>query len=264
MLLQSATEKLRLHWRSNLAVSRLSQFATIRNWKVAAPLKVWSFWDLYHIVYYNPQLKSCGSIEGIPNILYTWYVSTIRNWKVAAPLKVRNREYPRACILFNPQLKSCGSIEGESPPAAISAKLLQSATEKLRLHWRLMMKNAKTTYLQQSATEKLRLHWRTGQKKTFTAKFRQSATEKLRLHWRHSRHGIDDLHFIYNPQLKSCGSIEGCQALITRCTITTAIRNWKVAAPLKVIHLWDYIQYRHTIRNWKVAAPLKGLWWLRG
>ena len=113
-----------------------SILTTIRNWKVAAPLKL-DFLSLkLSKSSFNPQLKSCGSIEatGIKTKLYQWFYQsateklrlhwsngyppsnnkkalTIRNWKVAAPLKHRRHWCHQLDQDANPQLKSCGSIE---------------------------------------------------------------------------------------------------------------------------------------------------------
>ena len=118
--LQSATEKLRLHWSvcscfpecpfdsnpqlkscgsieaGNNSCKSIWHYSAIRNWKVAAPLKVSVFSEVAII---HP---------------------AIRNWKVAAPLKVKGRFFRRIITTFNPQLKSCGSIEGSivcQPPS---------------------------------------------------------------------------------------------------------------------------------------------------
>ena len=110
--LQSATEKLRLHWRKSTQQSSSVLLSTIRNWKVAAPLKVEYPNFPFSQLVFNPQLKSCGSIEGIQD-------KTISPW-------------PNN----NPQLKSCGSIEGSMVRYDAALYSVQSATEKLRLHWR--------------------------------------------------------------------------------------------------------------------------------
>ena len=62
----------------------------------------------------------------------------------------------------------------------------------------------------------------------------QSATEKLRLHWRKNHVPYEYLGCPANPQLKSCGSIEGLWKIDGDKPVQIAIRNWKVAAPLKV------------------------------
>ena len=62
-----------------------------------------------------------------------------------------------------------------------------------------------------------------------------------------------------NPQLKSCGSIEGRVIYLLVSLLYSAIRNWKVAAPLKDTQLLRGCNRHSAIRNWKVAAPLKGL-----
>ena len=306
--LQSATEKLRLHWRlmtSNAAETVKAttirnwkvaaplkvkgmflvcdQLSPIRNWKVAAPLKDQKPGELIMWKFINPQLKSCGSIEGrrLQNILLhliqqsateklrlhwrlnkfwiiSWIWSAIRNWKVAAPLKDRR----------------IGELSG--------GQQQQSATEKLRLHWR----NARLILYEvgksQSATEKLRLHWRMGKQWDKALAPVQSATEKLRLHWRSNIVYTTRKWITCNPQLKSCGSIEG-QSIKSRIqSYNRAIRNWKVAAPLKESWVSTIRSPSHnnpqlkscgsiegiksklplerdyfSIRNWKVAAPLK-------
>ena len=256
----------------------------IRNWKVAAPLKadrcVWWYIDPQD----NPQLKSCGSIEGY----------------------VKSRV--ERLIFGNPQLKSCGSIEGsyrfEFPTAA---KLQQSATEKLRLHWRigyiyqtsrpfLSIRNWKVAaplkvYI---PLQRVRIfiairNWKVAaplkgdkiQARGYSL-FHQSATEKLRLHWRtlcliftlqpksnnpqlkscgsiegFCNDKVQARTLFSNPQLKSCGSIEGKTHKILWWWNTISIRNWKVAAPLKEKYAALAKALAITIRNWKVAAPLK-------
>ena len=157
---QSATEKLRLHWSSGMAGAMTAVRPTIRNWKVAAPLK--RDWVPRGLAApkYNPQLKSCGSIEASSSPLCAY------------------------ANLPNPQLKSCGSIEARLSSSGLSGSEVQSATEKLRLHWSVLFAVV------------------------CICQFAQSATEKLRLHWSLILRFLQLILTASNPQLKSCGSIE--------------------------------------------------------
>ena len=207
--MQSATEKLRLHWSlANLRVSSTDS-PSIRNWKVAAPLKlVFCCWQ---------NLK----------------VSTIRNWKVAAPLK-RTHDWRRSHQLYiNPQLKSCGSIEAYILGIQLCGVGLQSATEKLRLHW---------SYYDQDDPNFPESH--NPQLKSCGY---IEAAQILRMAW----------SIIINPQLKSCGSIEA------PLTLDVMIMVHLQSATEKLRLHWSYLcgiragGFQLPIRNWKVAAPLK-------
>ena len=134
----------------------------------------------------------------------------IRNWKVAAPLKLVLGLVALMVLLFNPQLKSCGSIEAKNEHWCFASSQDQSATEKLRLHWSPSDCLRVAGVDIQSATEKLRLHWSLKSFWTRHVNGYQSATEKLRLHW---------------SEIK-------CNWLFW---VVPTIRNWKVAAPLKLI-----------------------------
>ena len=183
--------------------------SSIRNWKVAAPLKDWLLTLLTADFTVQSATEKLRLHWRWAMWLACWHSPcSIRNWKVAAPLKVGNDKGEKTLDAFNPQLKSCGSIEGNSNPCI-----------QLALHW-------------QSATEKLRLHWRSYIISPLLLPTHQSATEKLRLHWR-------------------------IWCKFGNFSVKAPIRNWKVAAPLKVRTRVQVLQQRTTIRNWKVAAPLK-------
>ena len=182
----------------------------------------------------NPQLKSCGSIEG--------------SCKMPMTLSMPNR---------NPQLKSCGSIEGTLFSSWVILVHKQSATEKLRLHWRAAKNVMREWSNLQSATEKLRLHWRhcvfyftvniysNPQLKSCGSiegdcKIKRVGILSINPQLKScgSIEGSQDSPPVYdvvdNPQLKSCGSIEGLAKWSIALTVFSSIRNWKVAAPLKV------------------------------
>ena len=158
--IQSATEKLRLHWR---------------HLPLQVPINL----------YGNPQLKSCGSIEGLQSCLrHSSLMSSIRNWKVAAPLKGRwcNMQSSPICTIRN--WKVAAPLKG-----------LKFYHNK---DWNSSIRNWKV-----AAPLKVTnpcFH---------TPKVGQSATEKLRLHWRDNLTYCHAPIAIVNPQLKSCGSIEG-------------------------------------------------------
>ena len=170
----------------------------------------------------NPQLKSCGSIEGSKIVLC-----------------------PKTLFLGNPQLKSCGSIEGLF---TIKSGFFFSDNPQLKSCGSiegLMTEFPHGHFWQQSATEKLRLHWRFQNcALSQNPVFGQSATEKLRLHWRTVGTHRQTAKFRCNPQLKSCGSIEGIYLGIIQF-IKKSIRNWKVAAPLKAKIWLDWLACLH-------------------
>ena len=187
----------------------LTQKYTIRNWKVAAPLKAGIDIDELPIVS-NPQLKSCDSIEGSMGRMFLRSHSTILNWKVATPLKEEWFKCMLWTLIFNPQLKSCGSIEGIIHSVEHVLKTKQSATEKLRLHWsnRILLAFITDYYnpqLKSCGSIEGIIH-----SVEHVLKTKQSATEKLRLHWS-NRILLAFITDYYNPQLKSCGSIEAKQ-----------------------------------------------------
>ena len=107
---QSATEKLRLHWSTLKSLSALKCTPFNPQLKSCGSIEAESSCTIPLFTDSNPQLKSCGSIEAEMNVAALSKLAVIRNWKVAAPLKpnwyndLQNRQQ-------------------------------QSATEKLRLHW---------------------------------------------------------------------------------------------------------------------------------
>ena len=132
---QSATEKLRLHWSTCGLCQDQGKKPSIRNWKVAAPLKRMFEVPLWQKTGDNPQLKSCGSIEAPTTLRMSWICC-----KQSATEKLRLH---------------WSSNMGYS----IDLNDKQSATEKLRLHWSPCPITLPDHIPPQSATEKLRLHW---------------------------------------------------------------------------------------------------------
>ena len=183
----------------------------------------------------NPQLKSCGSIEARCTYLTKLNKSqTIRNWKVAAPLKQKKKEKKVLSIVHNPQLKSCGSIEA-SPNFGTG-----------KWGWKTI-RNWKV-----AAPLKRKWCWLGRRYKISTIRnWKVAAPLKLKVSTNCS--GCTT----YNPQLKSCGSIEAKSVSNQNILFSTTIRNWKVAAPLKQYDVKFHYSSFITIRNWKVAAPLK-------
>ena len=193
---------------------------------------------------YNPQLKSCGSIEAWLRLSRsTINFCPIRNWKVAAPLKRMTTKLIQHRLTDNPQLKSCGSIEAI---ATMTMILMMMMTIR---NWKVAAPLKHPTQHTITPTPSAIRNWKV------------AAPLKL-------THVGESLS-VYGPirNWKVAAPLKLVSGINTDIFFVPAIRNWKVAAPLK---LGNYkTRYIHHTNNpqlkscGSIEAPLRPLWRLR-
>ena len=223
---------MRLHWSLVCFPIDHFCFTSIRNWKVAAPLK--------------PSLLLCLRIQLPP----------IRNWKVAAPLKPECRNVIRDINTGNPQLKSCGSIEADNNPTSptplqFNPQLKSCGSIEARHDISSTIDYLCNPQLKSCGSIEAHIvRWSAsfGYSSIRNWKVAAPLKQKIKRVWKLLVSG--------NPQLKSCGSIEANRNL-SIAWILASNPQLKSCGSIEADKSDHCGQCHQTIRNWKVAAPLK-------